>query len=96
MKALVTLTEGHCDLCDEFGPMLDGLCRRCASTDYNGPLSPWMVRVLFGIDAATAPNAWREYLDAMALVRGGECGATGMTLIGPMWARRVLEDVGPC
>jgi hypothetical protein len=87
------VTEGHCDTCCEFGPILDDLCRACHAEINPGPLSPWMVAVLFDLDAARAPNAWSDYLDAMAGRRapGGE--VTAWNLRGPLWARVLLDSL---
>jgi len=89
----MSLTEGHCDVCDAVGPLLDELCESCAGELYEGPLSPWMVRLLFEEASWRTPAAWREYLDAVAARRGSEHAVTAWNLKGPMWARRVLDDV---
>lgn len=88
MNRLGVVTEGWCELCEESTVLVDGLCADC----YDGPLPGWMARLLFEEAEWTQPNAWREYLDTV-LARPRGDSATAWTLLGPMWARRVLEAV---
>jgi len=90
---LLVVSEGQCEICDELAPLLAGLCSECWETDGAGPLSAWMVRVLFAIEAARTPAAWREYLDAAKARRGSEDHVTGLSLVGPPWAREIIEAV---
>ncbi|HVZ88054.1 MAG TPA: hypothetical protein VHG72_13870 [Polyangia bacterium] len=91
--SLLCLPEGLCELCDSAGPLLDGMCAACCDENNGGPLSPWMVRVLFDVETATAPNAWREYLDAVLARCGSEDGVSALSLSGPQWARETLAAV---
>jgi hypothetical protein len=89
------LDDGVCRQCDAHGPVLDGLCEECCSEAGGGPLSPWMVRLLFEETTWVNHNAWRECLDWARSRRGSEDHVTWLTLAGTLdehrWARRVLE-----